>query len=149
MAAVTFDPAAFIARFPEFAAVDSAYLQLLFDTGATMLLDNTEGSPVQDVVKRANLLNLIVAHLVKLAPPAAGPGVGGQETVGRISNATQGSVSVATDMLTQSTSAAYWNQTQYGALYWAATAFLRTMRHVAAPRRNMGVPTYGYPFRRF
>lgn len=149
MTVVVFDPAAFIVRFPEFATVNASYLQALFDDGAALLLDNTDCSPIQDVNKRARLLNLIVAHLCKLAPPAAGPGVGGQDMVGRITNATQGSVSVAAEMLTQSASAAYWNQTQYGALYWAGTAFARTMRHVAAPRRNLGVPTFGLPFRRF
>lgn len=148
MAAVIFDPAAFIARFPEFAAVPTPYLQALFDDAGGLYLDNTDCSPIQDVNKRARLLNLIVAHLCKLAPPAAATGVGGQELVGRISNATEGSVSVAAEYVTQSQSQAFWVQTPYGAQYWAATAFKRTLHHVAAPQRNMGVPFYGIPFRR-
>lgn len=139
MGIAVFDPTAFKARYPEFAAADDAWLSELFQD-ATLYLDNTDCSIIQDVDRRLRLLNMIVAHLVKLSATAADHAAGGQETVGRITSATQGSVSVSTDYKANSESASFWTQTQYGAQYWNATRGARTFRHVPGPRRYMGVP---------
>lgn len=123
---VTFDPAAFIAAFPAFTQVPAPALTANFNL-ATLLLDNSTCSVVQDAPTRAQLLNLITAHITALLN-----GVNGeppQGVVGRVSSATEGSVSVQTEMLTQTESAAYWNQTQWGALYWRTTAQYRTARY--------------------
>jgi uncharacterized protein DUF4054 len=123
---VTFDPAAFIAAYPSFTTVPAAALTANF-TFATLLLNNTCCSAVKDAPTRAVLLNLLVAHITALLN-----GVNGQPpqgVVGRISAATEGSVSVTVEFQTQSEAAAYFQQTQWGAMYWRATAQYRTARY--------------------
>ncbi|UMM08427.1 DUF4054 domain-containing protein [Gluconobacter frateurii] len=92
-------------------------------------LNNTPRSPVQDLVRRTRLLNLLTAHIAQLNLPtdAGGNGAG---TVGRVASAAEGSTSVSFDMGAQSGSSAWFMQTQYGAMFWQATAYLRQMRFV-------------------
>lgn len=113
---------------------------------ATMLISNGARSPITDIPTRTKLLNLAVAHLAKLRSP-----IGGQEPsglVGRISSATQGSVSVSTSYMSPA-SAEFWNQTPYGAMLWVALAPYRTFRYIPHPTRVVQpwMP-YGY-FRGF
>ena len=130
---VTFDPVAFKARYPQFANVDAGTLQMLFDE-ATLACNNTEQSLVRDLGERTILLNLIVAHLGTLSGIAA-DGEGSIATqVGRVSSASQGSVSASLEMAGQTANSAYWMQTQYGAQYWTFTGKYRRMRYVL-PRR--------------
>lgn len=142
MASVAFDPAAFKAAYPEFAAVPDATLQRYF-TEATIYLDNTDCSPVTDLAQRSLLYDMLVAHLAAMRS-----GVNGQPPsglVGRVSNATEGSVSVGTEYNVPG-SAAWYAQTQYGAQYWEATKRYRMARHYpgfsCAPTTL--VPGYGY-----
>lgn len=124
---VIFDPAAFLARYPEFNSLPQPSLPPFFNE-ATLLLDNTDCSPVQQVEQRTPLLWLLTAHLVAL-----NLGVNGEAPtplVGRINNASEGSVSVATDNGTQPATAAWYMQTKYGAQYWQMTASVRTMQYV-------------------
>ena len=86
---------------------------------------------------RAIILNLLTAHIAALF---AGYVAGGQlvppsALVGRISNASEGSVSVATDMGTQPMSAAWYNQTPFGAMAYTTMAPYRTARYQASPGR--------------
>ena len=118
-----FDPTAWVLAYPEFAAVDPAVAGQYFAL-ATLYLSNDATSAVADVGQRGTLLGLITAHLASLST---------RELVGRISNATEGSVSVQTEMGVPSNSSAFWMQTRYGAMYWQATANLRTMRYVPGP----------------
>ena len=62
MSAVVFDPAAFKARYPEFAAVAAPTLAACFDE-AGLYLSNTDNSPVQNLTRRATLLNMLTAHV--------------------------------------------------------------------------------------
>ncbi|KPA87293.1 Protein of unknown function (DUF4054) [Pseudomonas asplenii] len=127
MGIVVFDVASFRVRYPEFATVSDALLQAYFDE-ATIYLNNTECSLVTDVAKRALLLNMLVAHI-----SALNAGVNGEAAsplVGRINSATEGSVSVTTDMGAVSGSAAWFMQTKYGAAYWQATINLRSFRYI-------------------
>lgn len=133
MGVVVFDAAAFVAQYPAFAAYNTANptgLQRYFNT-ATLYLSNKESSRVSDVTTRAMLLNLLVAHLAQLdgVTTAAGQGSSAQ-MVGRVSSATEGSVTVQTQMQAAPGSAAWYMQTQYGATYWEATAKYRSMRYV-------------------
>lgn len=124
---VVFDPAAFIARFPEFTTVNADALTAYFNE-STLVLDNTDASIVQQVEQRTPLLWLLTAHLAALYS-----GVNGQapaQLVGRINNASEGSVSVATDYGTQPATAAFYLQTKYGAEYWQMTASIRAMQYV-------------------
>lgn len=126
MGIVTFDSAAFVARYPEFSTVPTATLDLYF-TEATIYLNNTDSSPVTDTGQRSVLLNMAVAHIAAL-----NSGVNGNaapDSVGRVDQAAEGSVSVHLDMGAVTNSQAWWNQTKYGAAYWAATRGYRTMRY--------------------
>ncbi|KWU25595.1 hypothetical protein AS149_29810 [Burkholderia cenocepacia] len=58
--------------------------------------------------------------------------------VGRILSATEGSVSVSTEMNVPAGSAQWFNQTPCGAAFRAATTAYRMMRYVTVPpSRNM------------
>jgi hypothetical protein len=136
MSVAVFNYALWIATYPEFTSVTEPLASAQFDT-ATLFLDNSNCSVVQDVTRRLSLLNMITAHLVKLFVPVAGVAPSG--LVGRVSSATEGSVSVSTEYIAaQSNSQAFWNQTPYGALFWAATVGLRSMRYVPGPRPFLG-----------
>jgi hypothetical protein len=124
---VTFDATAFKTAFPAFASVPDAILAANFQF-ATLMLQNSCCSVVEDAPTRAVLYQLAVCHITALLNGVNGEPPSG--VVGRISNATEGSVSATTEMMTQSESAAYWNQTQWGAMYWRMTAQYRTARYV-------------------
>jgi len=119
MPAASFDLSLFYARYPEFANVDADLLFAYFDE-AGFYLNNTDSSPVVNVTQRLTLLNMIVAHLSALNSANA------SGLVGRVSSATQGSVSVTADMGPVTNSQAWYLQTKYGAAYWAATRPFRT-----------------------
>ncbi len=127
---VVFVPGDFKVSFPEFATVADGALTLNFDL-ATLQLNNSCRSAVINAATREKLLNLLVAHITQLrnginGQPAAG-------IVGRVSDATEGSVSVGTDMGTTVYGQAYYMQTQWGALFWQSTARFRRMQYVPAP----------------
>ncbi|MGZ8442549.1 MAG: DUF4054 domain-containing protein [Candidatus Binatia bacterium] len=126
MAVVVFDPAAFKTRYSEFSTVADGTLTAYFYE-ATLYLNNSESSLVTDVTQRSVLLNMIVAHLAALHS-----GINGQapsQLVGRITQASEGSVSVSADIGPISNTAAWWMQTKWGASFWQATAPYRTMRY--------------------
>lgn len=131
MGIVVFDPAAFKAEYPQFAAISDGQLTGYFNL-ATLYLSNTECSIVADVAKRAVLLNLLTAHIGSLSG-ALNPG-GTPGLVGRVSGATEGSVSVTTDF-PANPSGAWFNQTAWGAMYWQATLPYRSFRYRARPTR--------------
>lgn len=124
MSVVVFNYAQWVARYPEFAGVSEEMAGFYF-TEATLYLNNTDASIVQDEATRALLLNMLVAHIAKLNATIAGIPPSG--LVGRVSNAAEGSVSVATQMAVPG-SAEWYAQTTYGIAFWAATARYRTMR---------------------
>lgn len=127
MGIVVFDVAVFRERYPEFTTVSDGLLQLFFDE-STLYLNNTECSLVQDVPRRALLLNMLTAHVAALN--AGTNGQAASPLVGRINSATEGSVSVSTDMGAVPGSAAWFVQTKYGAAYWQATVNLRSFRYI-------------------
>lgn len=124
---VTFDYETWSLRFPEFSETVGDTLAQLYFTEAAIYLDNTAGSLVTDVNQRAVLLNLLVAHIASLNVGSNGNPA--SPLVGRITQATQGSVSVSTDNGSTSPNAAWYLQTKYGAQYWQMTAGYRTMRY--------------------
>lgn len=136
MSAVVFDYSGWAARFPELAAsVPSAQAQAYFNDAAALYLDNSDCSPVQDVNVRAVLLNYATAHICKLYAslnyqPAS-------PLVGRISNATEGSVSVQAQMDLPPGSAQWWAQTAYGASFWQGSAPYRSGLYVPGCTRDM------------
>jgi len=132
---VVFDPASFAAAYPAFAAYNSANptaLQFYFDQAAAFFVNNTITSNIQNVDKRRLLLWMVTAHLAQLAGVASATGAAdAAKQVGRISQASEGSVSASFDAGPVTGSQAYWMQTQYGAQYWAASNFARRFRYVA------------------
>lgn len=154
MAVAVFDYAQFSSLFPELigtGGVTEPIATALF-LPAGYLLDNTDCSPVQDVAARLVYLDYVVAHLASLAgyplaPGATGPTPSG--VIGRISSATEGSVSVSSQWgAAMSDSEAFWLQSQYGAIFWNMTRWLRTARYIAPPPRYFG-PAFNPGFRRF
>lgn len=140
MAVAVFDWATWSVLYPALVArgVTQAYATALFNGPAALLLNNTDCSPIVDIPTRTSLLYMVVAHLAFLE----GPGSSG--LVGRVSSASEGSVSVATDYGTQSASAAYWLQSPYGAQYWQASAPWRVFQYVAAPPSPAQLPAGFY-----
>lgn len=128
MATVVFDPTRFKARYPQFAAVDNAFLQSCFDEGGNLYLTNNDSSPVQSVTRRELLLWMLTAHIATLN----GALTGDVAPVGRTSSATEGSVSASLEYLTPG-SHSWFTQTQYGAAFWQATLPWRTFTYIAQP----------------
>ena len=145
--AVTFNYIAWVARYPGLAAVDSDFAQLLFNE-ASLYCANVLGI-VCDVNTLSALLNMLTAHLAYLnAPQLNGqPNTAGTSAppsqIGRVSNASEGSVTVAFDMPNQPQGAAWYQQTQPGASFWAATARFRTFRYVPGAPMQPAFPTLG------
>lgn len=131
MPAVIFDPAAFKARYPEFAAVADATLTACFNE-AGLYLSNADNSPVQNITRRATLFNMLTAHVAYLGGLLSADGM--PRPVGRVSQAGEGSVSATFEYLTPG-SAAWFVQSSYGASFWQATTSLRGFRYVAQPTR--------------
>ena len=133
MAIVTFDPAAFKARYPEFAAVANPTLAACFDE-ACLYLSNADNSPVQNLIRRATLLNMLTAHVAYIGGLLSADGM--PRPVGRVSQASEGSVSAAFEGVppTPGSGAWFW-QSQYGAAFWQATSSLRGMRYIPCPTR--------------
>lgn len=139
MAVVAFDPAAFRAVHPSFATLTDTQLNYAF-MQAGLYVNNTDCSVVQDVAERALLLDLMTAHIAALTYGENGQGP--RPLVGRVSSATEGSVSVQAAMDGVPGTAAWFMQTQYGAMFWQATAKYRIGRYVPPP---VGLP---FPFNR-
>jgi len=131
MAIVTFDVAAFKVRYPEFSAVADAKLAACF-TEATLYLSNSDNSPVTDIIRRALFLNMLTAHIAYIGGSLNADSM--PNPVGRVSNASEGSVSVGLDYATPGT-AAWFTMSQYGAAFWQATSSLRGFRYIAQPTR--------------
>lgn len=117
MGVVAFNYAGWAAKFPEVAAVVTQPQAENYFTLACLYLNNTDESIVSDISERATLLDLLVAHISVLFSPALG---GGPGSVGRVSNATEGSVSVSTEYPT-TLSSQWCAQSSYGAMFWALT----------------------------
>lgn len=131
MAIAVFDYAAWSARYPEFGgAVGQDLAASLFAEAGLLYLDNSDASPVQDVNRRLLLLNMLVAHLAALS------GIGSSRdsgAVGRISSASEGSVSVTFDSGLMPGTAAWYQQTSYGLSFWQATKSARMGQYVPTP----------------
>ena len=133
MPAVVFDPAAFKARYPEFAAVADQTLAACFDE-ACLYLSNGDSSRVQNLARRATLLNMLTAHVAYIGGLLSTDGM--PRPVGRVSQASEGSVSAAFEGVPPTPgSGAWFQQSQYGAAFWQATSSLRGMRYIPCPTR--------------
>lgn len=130
MAVVVFDPVAFKEEYSKFATVPNGVLQNCFNTSG-LYLSNTDASPVQDLDRRQQLLWLLTAHIAILLG-ALNPDR--PDIVGRVTNGTEGSVSVGFDFPVNP-GQAWYAQTQYGAMFWQATLSLRSFNYRPRPTR--------------
>lgn len=111
------------ALYPEFSNVTQAQATSQFALAGLYLRNDGTGL-VCDPTLQTYLMYLVVAHLCFLAY-GDNTGSGGSQLVGRISGATQGSVSVQTD-LPSTPSQAWFVQSKYGFQFWQATAAFRS-----------------------
>lgn len=130
---VNFDFASFSAAYPEFVYLGSPQIDAYWNM-ATVLHANDGTGPVPTAAIQTTLLNALTAHLASMLS-----GLQGEDPsplVGQITNATQGSVSVGVQTLYQTPgSAAWYNQTKYGAIYYAMCAAYRVALYVPGPSR--------------
>ena len=142
---VVFVYADWAARYPELAVWVGAPAAQMYFNEATLYLDNTATSLVADVTQRTMLLYMLTSHIAQIN--AAQGGQAASPLVGRITDATEGSVTVRAEMKYPEGSAQWYQQTKYGSAYWAATTQYRTMRYLPAPVRNFqpyGANATGY-----
>jgi hypothetical protein len=127
---LAFDYPTWIARFPEFTNTPNvAVLAPLMFNEASLYVSNTDQSPIVDLTVRALILNLVTAHLMFLNYGIGAAGA--SQLVGRISNATEGSVTVATQYAeAKPGSRAWFDQTKYGAQAYAALGPYRRFRYI-------------------
>lgn len=126
MAAV-FDYDIWSTRYPTLADFTSEPLAQMYFDEATMYCDNTDASPIPES-RRPQLLNMLVAHLAELNNPSRGG------LTGRISSASEGSVSVSTEAVATG-SPGWYATTNYGAQYWLATKPYRQFQYVPGPQK--------------
>ena len=150
---IVFNYQGWVAAFPQFSAVSEPLAQTYFDM-ATLYFRNCGW---QASLKQApTLLNLLTTHIAWLYAPRddngnpASTGTFAPPIVGRISSASQGSVSMQTDFdSTKGSPRAQWyNSTPWGSAYFAATAQFRTARYVGVRRGvvNGVFPSVGSPY---
>lgn len=140
---VTFDYASWVARYSQFNTTTGAQpvdanLAALFFAEAGVYCDNSGGSIVPTNELLLTYMNMLTAHIAALNAPMA-DGSQPSPIVGRISNASEGSVSVASENDYPPGSVQWYQQTKFGAAYWAATVQYRTGPRYA-PGPVMGVP---------
>jgi len=131
--AIDYTYAQWIATYPQFSpgVSSDAFANTVYPL-AQQYCRNDGGGPVSSVQIQTVLLGLMCSHIAQLLYGPTGQGASG--IVGRVTDATEGSVSVSADF--PSTPANAWFlQTTFGAAFWQATAAYRTMRYVPGPRR--------------
>ena len=121
-------------------SVSEPQAQEYFNLASSLYVDNTACSPIPMLDGNGNplrikILGMAVSHIATIL--ASLNGQAPNPLVGRIGNASQGSVSVATDF-PSTPDAAWWNQSPYGAMAYAAMAPFRRATYFPGPRG------YGY-----
>ncbi|MDR3534021.1 MAG: DUF4054 domain-containing protein [Rhodopila sp.] len=140
---VAFDYAFWQAQYPQLAASVPPAQALGFWAQAGLYLDNTGCSPIVDATpygKRAIILYMITSHIAALFATINGNAP--SPLVGRINSASEGSVSVQTDVGDLPGSAQWFAQTPYGFAAWQAMAPYRTALYIAPPQQPLGWLSY-------
>lgn len=140
MGVVVFDWAAWAAAYPSFELISEEQATMAFQM-AEQYCNNTDGSPVGNLQIRQNYLWLLTCHIVKLLFGENGEQP--SDIVGRVSNASEGSVSVSTGPYgdgMQTPGMEWYTQTKYGAMYWQLTAIYRSARYYPGPQRFYQAP---------
>lgn len=152
-AVVIFSQPTWVGLYPEFSGI-TAIQGAGFFQRASILCGNNPRNPVMtpDAGILTTLLYLLTSHIAALNAPkdangnySSAGGIPSSLIVGRIDQASEGSVSVHADMgdaTAGSPSQPWYMQTKYGAEYWAMTAGIRTAHYAAQPT-IIPTPAYG------
>lgn len=142
--AYTFDYNKWIGWYPEFAGCSPQQGAAWF-ARAHLYCKNNAWNPVYFDGILEQLLYMVTSHLGAMYAPRgdggcyAASGTPAPPIVGRISSASEGSVSLSSEWDgSGSPSEAFFTQTKYGAEYWQATAGVRTMHYAAQPTMVAG-----------
>ena len=142
MGIVAFDYTAWSTRYPELSGTVAQPLAQLYFNEAQFYCDNSVTSLIIDSSvggQRSMLLNMVTAHIAAMNMTGSSP------LVGRINSASEGSVSVQTQNDYPPGSAQWFQQTKYGAAYWAAVAQYRVAMFIPGNARIMDpFNPYGY-----
>lgn len=140
---VVFNYPAWLVAYPAFGNVSAGQAQEFFNRACT-LCDNTPTSPIPNCAPtflRTLMLNAATAHFAYLFTPDAS---GNIRPVGRIGAASEGSVNLSLEYVTpQTATEAFWNQTQYGAYFWAASLPYRSFRYLPGVQAGSGLGYFG------
>jgi hypothetical protein len=160
---VVFDYRWFETRYPEISEWCSpGQLQGYFDI-ATLYCDNTDtgaptpamcdlwfslgmlgfppiGGPIRNIKIRQMLLGMLTAHVAQLNGNINGNAPSG--LVGRVTNASEGSISVGVSY-PETADAAWFGQTRYGAMFWQATKQYRMAQYFPGPGASFGRFPFG------
>ena len=142
MAVAVFNLGVFLARYPEFTnfntARPGALLSMFSEAGLYLTNSATGCSPVPDIGQRSVLLNMVTAHIAYIGGALQADGQA--RPVGRISDASEGSVSASfADVAATPGTGAWYAQSQYGAAFWQATANLRGFNYRPRPTNLNGL----------
>jgi hypothetical protein len=133
MAIAVFNPVVFLARYPEFSGVSTALLSAYFSE-AGLYCSNCDASPIQNIAVRGVLLNMLTAHIAYINGALNADGQ--PRPVGRVSAASEGSVSATfEDVPPTPGTGAWFQQSQYGAAFWQATSKWRSATYIPCPTR--------------
>jgi len=143
---VVFDYASWLAAYPQFGSVGLQQAQEFFNL-ACLLISNLPNSPVPylpaalpPVFTRKIILNAATAHFAYLFTPDT---TGNGRPVGRISQASEGSVSLGLDYAAaQTDTQAFWNQSPFGAFVWVSLLPYRSAFYAPGPAARGGVGFY-------
>lgn len=137
---VVFNYSGWALRYPELSAWVSPTLAQMYFNEAQAYCDNTATSRIPDESvggMRGTYLNMLTAHIAQLN--AVINGQASPQLVGRISSASEGSVSVGVEMSYAPGSAQWFMQTKYGAAFWQATTRFRRFLYIPKSPRNMDI----------
>lgn len=103
--------------------------------------------PINDCTLALTLMYLMISFIAVLTYPTTGPTATpdpASPLVGRVSNATEGSVSVAAQYEQPPGTAQFFAQNQWGALWWSATSQFRTFRYAPGPTARGPYGPFGF-----
>ena len=126
------------AAYPEFSNIDQGQATG-FWAQAGLYHNNTGTAPVADAGQQEALMGLLTAHIAFLRVGTAGnPSPASQGLAGRVSSASQGSVSISMDAAGVPGTAVWFASSSWGLSYWQAMAAYRTMHYRARHSRIFG-----------
>lgn len=133
---VPFSWADFSTQWPQLVAIGQPLAQNYWDI-ATTIHRNDGGGPINKPVLQTQMLNALTAHIAFLFAPKdangnpSSSGTYSTGTVGQVTSAAEGSVSIGVAALTafNTAQAQFLAQTQAGSLYWVMTAGVRTFNY--------------------